>query len=102
MIRGTTPTIVLKIKNPDFDMTTLSFAHITIENAGGKNKKVFTNTVIDAEEKTVSLDLSQEDTLAYEVGPINVQMKGKTTSDKVVSHKPITTTLSRILEEGII
>ena len=102
MIRGTTPIIKIKIKNPDFDMSTIDFAHISIENAGGKNNKVFEDTVIDTEEKTISYHLTQEDTLGFEVGPLSVQMKGKLLDGNIISHDPIITTMKKIQEETIL
>lgn len=39
--RGTTPTIILRITNKDFDMSSIDVCHITIQNDNGKNKKTF-------------------------------------------------------------
>lgn len=102
MRRGTTPIIKLRIKNPDFDMSTIDFVHISIENAGGKNNKIFTNTIIDTEEKTISYHLTQEDTLGFEIGPLSIQFKGKLLDGNIISHEPIITTMKKIQEEAIL
>ena len=103
IFRGTTPTIILRIKNKNFDMDTIDVCHVTIQNDTGKNKKVFENPNIDVEEKTISVPLSQRDTLDYQYGNINIQMKIKLKeSGTVISHKILTTTMDKILEEEII
>lgn len=100
--RGTTPTIVIHIKNPDMDLNTFDVCHITIANVGGFNKKVFENPEINNEEKTLSIDLSQEDTLAYESGNIEIQVKVKLNTGKVIASEIVITTMKRILEEAVL
>lgn len=103
IFRGTTPTIILRIKNENFDMDTIDVCHVTIQNDNGKNKKVFENPNIDVEQKTISVPLSQRDTLDYQYGNIDIQMKIKLKdSGTVISHKILTTTMDKILEEEII
>lgn len=98
--RSTTPTIVLKVKDNSFDMSTISVCHVTIENDSGRNKKIFEDPVINIEERTISIDLSIEDTEAFETGLIDIQVKIKLTNDKVIASKIVNTTMERILEEG--
>lgn len=103
VFRGTTPTIILRIKNENFDMDAIDVCHVTIQNDNGKNKKVFENPNIDVTEKTISVPLSQRDTLDYQYGNINIQMKIKLKeSGTVISHKILTTTMDKILEEEIL
>lgn len=102
MIRSTTPTIVLKIKDQAFDMTSIDICHVTIENDSGRNKKTFIvdSERIDAESKTISVDLTWEDTEAFEEGVIDIQLKIKLTNNRVIASKIVNTTMDRILEEG--
>lgn len=102
IFRGTTPTIILKIKNEDFDMTTISECYLTIQNKSGRNKKDFDNYTVDIENKLLYFALTQEDTLAYESGYIEVQLRIKLVNDKVITHDIITTTIGKILKEGAI
>ena len=102
IFRGTTPTIVLKVTNEDFDMTLIDVCHVTIQNDTGRNKKVFEDPVIDTEEKTISVELCQEDTLEYEEGGIEIQVRIKLDDGRVIANKPIKTTMNKILEEGIL
>ena len=100
--RGTTPTIILKIDNDDFDMTDIVVCHVTIQNDNGRNKKVFDNPTIDVENKTISIELTQQDTLAYETGNINLQIKVKLQGGRVVASPILVTPMNKILEEAII
>lgn len=100
--RGTTPTIILKIKNDDFDMTAIEICHVTIVNESGRNKKVYDNPTIDVVNKTISIELSQQDTLNYETGNIQLQTKIKLDSGRVIASRIITTSMNKILEEQIL
>ena len=100
--RGTTPTIILRITNKDFDMSSIDVCHITIQNDNGKNKKIFEHPTIDVEAKTISQELTQQQTLDYDYGNINVQVKIKLNNGRVITHPIITATMQRILEEAII
>lgn len=100
--RGTTPTIKLRVKNKDFDMTAIDVCHVTIQNANGKNQKIFENPDIDTDLKIISVELSQQDTLDYEYGNINIQLRIKLNNGHVITHPIITTTMNRILEEAIL
>ena len=102
LYRGTTPTIILKIKNDDFDMSTIEICHVTIVNESGRNKKIYDNPTINTEEKTISIELSQQDTLNYETGNIQLQTKIKLNSGRVIASRIITTSMNKILEENIL
>ena len=103
VFRGTTPIIRLHIKNKNFDMETIDVCHVTIQNDNGKNKKVFQNPEIDVENKMINVALSQQDTLDYEYGKINIQPKIKLKkSGSVITCPIITTTMDQILEETIL
>lgn len=99
--RSTTPSIILHIKDPDFDMSTITVCHVTMVNDSGRNKKTFDipSENIDAEEKTITLELTQSESAAFEAGLINLQLKIKTNDDKVLASKIISTTIHEILEE---
>ena len=56
----------------------------------------------DVENKTISIELSQQDTLNYETGNILLQTKIKLDSGRVIASRIITTSMNRILEEGIL
>ena len=100
--RGTTPTIVLKVTNEDFDMSSIMECHMTIQQSTGKNKKIFDHPTLDNEEKTISQGLSQQDTLDFDYGNINIQVKMKLKNGRVIASRIITTQMNRILEETVL
>ena len=102
IFRGTTPTLILRIKNADFDMDTIDICHVTIQNDNGRNKKTFENPIINKIERTILVELTQQDTLDYTYGKINVQAKIKLTTGRVISHNIATITMKEILEETIL
>lgn len=102
LYRGTTPTIILRITNEDFDMNDIDVCHVTIETDCGKNQKIFEDPTIDIEAKTISVTLTQQETLSYKYGKICIQAKMKLKSGTVIASKIITTTMNRSLEEQIL
>ena len=103
LYRGSTPIIALKVKDPDFDMTKIGVCHVTMVNDSGRNKKVFEDPAIDIEERTIVVDLSQEDTLAFEKGNIELQARVKLLdTDRVIVSPIILTTMKDILEGDVI
>ena len=100
--RYTTPTVILKVNDQDFDMTQISLCHVTLENDSGRNKKTFTDCQIDDEFKTISFTMSQEDTASFEIGTLLLQVRLKLLNGSVLASPIIRTTMSKILEEEIL
>ena len=108
MIRGTTPTLRFKIKTSEgYDLHTIEECHITLENkpkdkkSSGTNKKVFDSPNFDYENNIISIELSQEDTLAFKEGDIEIQIKAKFNSGRIVATPIMITTMKKILEEEL-
>lgn len=103
MIRGTTPTLTFKI-NTDLDFSLIEKAEITFRSVNGMKEKTWdeSDLGIDPEEKTMTLTLSQDDTLYFNVGEIDIQLRIKLNNDMVYASKIVTSTLDRILKEGVI
>ena len=99
--QGTTPTLLFNIKPTTFDVSTLDLAHITLKNIKGGKQKTF-DAIIDVEERTLAVNLTQEDTLGFDVGKIKVQGKFLLNNGKVISSKEIVTTINEILERTIL
>lgn len=102
MYRSTTPTVILHIKNEDFDMNQIEICHVAIESENGRIRKVYENPEINVEEKTLTFTMTQEDTLNFMVGNIKVQTKMKLIGGAVVASKIITTKMNEILEEEVL
>lgn len=100
--RGTTPAVVIKINDSDFDMDQIDICRVTIENESGRNKKVFSDCSFDNINKTITFVMSQEDTLAYETGYLLLQVRIKTTNGSVVASPILRLTLGQILDEEIL
>ena len=73
--RGTTPTILINIKN-DIDMTTIHQVWIYISQQNKvKVDKEISDVDIDTEKRQISLRLEQEDTLALKSGDAFFQIR---------------------------
>ena len=101
MYRSTTPTLILKIKNENFDMETIDVCHISIESESKQSELLITTPQIDKENKQITATLTQEQTLAFGVGGIKVQLKIKLKNGIVVPSVIVKTTMKEILEEAI-
>ena len=105
IIRGTTPTVTIHV-NSNIDMTQIAELWITFRTKPGvpQKEKTFTldSTSIDPVEKTVTLVLSQEDTLAFAESAINVQMRVRMNDDMAYASSIIETSIGKILKDGVI
>lgn len=99
MYRSTTPTVILHIKNEDFDMNQIEVCHVAIESENGRIRKIYENPDIDVENKTLTFTMTQEDTLNFYVGIIKLQVKVKIVGGAVITSKIIVTKMNEILEE---
>lgn len=70
--RGTTPTFQLKITNDDVDLTQASNVYVSFTQLGLKLEKSGDDIVVAA--KQVDVYLSQEETLQFEEGTVEVQI----------------------------
>ena len=77
LYRGTTPSIVLHINNTGFNLSEITVCHVIVCNDSGRNKKIFTDCVIDDQAKTVTVNLTHDDTIQFEKGYLLVQMRAK-------------------------
>ena len=100
--RTTTPVLIFKIKNDDFDMSSILICHITLENKNGLNSLTLDNPVIDTENKTVKVRLTQDQTAMFSIGLVRIQMKIKLKNDDVISTKVIEGDIMEILEEELL
>ena len=103
MIRGTTPTLTFKIKT-DLDFDEVSKFEITFKSVSGTKERTWdeNNLGIDPVEKQLTLTLSQEETLYFNVGEIDIQLRVKLNNDMVYASNVVTSTLDKILREGVI
>lgn len=102
LCRGTTPVVTIQIEDEDYDMTQIDECHVAIQNNSGRNLKIFTDCDLDDVNKTISFMLSQEDTLNYEKGYIDLQVRVRYKDGTADASDIFTGTMKQILEEGVI
>lgn len=106
IIRGTTPTLTFHVKNEQLDLNEVAEIWVTFKTKAGVRPKEKTfdinDVVIDAEEKTIELFLTQEDTLFFSDAAILVQLRVRFDSDLVYASNIMDVTIGQILKEGVI
>lgn len=99
MRRGTTPTLKIKVKG--IDVTQLKSAYITIRQ--GRKELTKTNDDIEIQDgNIISVLLSQEDTLKFLGGHIDIQLRAVTCNEVAVASDIKRVPIGRILKEGVI
>lgn len=106
IIRGTTPTVVFKVKT-ELDLSEIVELWITFKpKTGDPRQRDMTYTLedvtIDPLLKTISLFMSQEDTLAFNEKPYNVQVRLRTQDDSAYASSIIEEPIGKILKDGVI
>ena len=100
MRRGTTPTLVLTVSN--FDLTTAKSLYVTIAQFGNKLTKKSGDSSLKVEADTVSIWLTQEETLSFKSGSAEIQLRGISEGGEAfateIAHIPV----ESILLEGVI
>lgn len=106
IIRGTTPTLTFNVKNEQMDLANIAEVWITFKTKAGVKpvEKTYdiNDVTIDAAEKTITLSLSQEDTLAFANSNMLVQVRLRMNDDMAFASSIIETTIGHILKEGVI
>lgn len=100
MIRGTTPTLKLKLNG--IETSRLASVYVTIKQ-GEKEVTKTNDDGITAESKSVlSAPLTQEDTLTFDQGYVYIQLRAMTTDDLSIASKTRLVLMDDILKEGVI
>lgn len=82
--KGSTPTIICDFEDEDLNFSDIVRARIVMENDDKRNHKIFNNPTINRENKTISVELSQQDTLSFDYGNLSLQAKIKLQNERVV------------------
>jgi len=99
MYRSTTPTLILNVKNEDFDLNTIDICHVTIESENKLHKLCYTDPIVDVERKQIRITMTQNETAMFDEGKVKIQVKAKLDSGAVIPSKMILTNIKEILEE---
>lgn len=103
LIRGTTPTIVMNVKSDiDLTMVTNLWVYISQQNKV-KVDKGLADVTIDAENKTITLILSQEDTLALKADTDTLfQIRLLLSNDTACATLASKVTVKQVYKQGVI
>jgi len=102
LMRISTPTIKYFIDDENFDMSRVAKSRMIISNIGGYRRIIRENPTIDIENKSFSTILTQEETKAFKVGPIEIQVHIKLDNNSVLWTEIVKTDIGRVLEENTI
>lgn len=106
MIRGTTQTLTFNI---GIDTKEISQIWLTFSHFDNNDSEIFTKTIEDVilEDKKISINLSQEDTLKlnpYNMRdiPIYIQLRALLKDNSAVASNIIQDTVTHLLKDGVI
>lgn len=103
MYRGTTPTEVYKINNADVDLSECKQIWVTIVDWSTKEFTWDINRLtIDAGERTISLTLTQEETLAFTPGGAYAQLRFLYNDNSAFASKRIGFKIEDVKKGGVI
>ena len=98
MRRGTTPTITY---NVDVDLTSAVELYVTLKEGG---LVVIEKSIDDIEvtDKTITITLSQEETLKLDPGQVLMQIRAKMPDGSALASNIMTGDVEQILKNGVI
>ncbi len=98
--QGTTPNIVITIKN-DMDLTTIKEVWVYISQQNKvKVDKLLPDVTIDAENKTISVRLEQDDTLALKEGEAFFQIRMLLNDDTALATAATKIGIVKVYKDG--
>lgn len=100
MIRGTTPTLEIKITG--IEVSELESIYVTLSQHKNQVTKSAEDITIDEIANKLYVPLSQEDTLVLQRGYVYVQMRAVTKDGQAVASEIVMKTMEEILKEGVI
>ena len=105
IIRGTTPSITFHITS-DIDLTKLTEIWFTVADGQTTAERTFklseNEIAVDNEEKTLAIQLSQEDTLSFRSKMVQAQIRAKDDGNLTYATEIIDVALADILKGGVI
>lgn len=100
MIRGTTPTLKLKLNG--IETSRLASVYVTIKQGEKEVTKTNDDGIVAESESVLSVPLAQEDTLTFSQGYVYIQLRAMTTDDLAIASKTRLVLMDDILKEGVI
>lgn len=101
MFRGTTPTLTFNVFT-SLDLNDIDTCLVTIQSKSGMKERTFEDVDINVEDKKISITLTQEDTLYFDKGDIEIQIKLKMKNGYVYASSIIESKMEKILNEEVL
>lgn len=102
MYRGTTPLVVFTVNSPTLDLAEMKQIWVTFKSVLYEKTYELDNLAINVEEKTVTVQMAQEDTLAFRSGTIKTQIRFLDNNDIAYASNIKEVQLNDVLKEGVI
>lgn len=103
MYKGTTPTIRWNIKNSDLDFEDISEIWMTFKDSSNYIvNKTLSDINLNDEDRTISYEFTQEETLKFKIGIIETQLRILLSGGQVFATSIKEFTMDKILKGGII
>lgn len=103
MYRGTTPNLQIKIRS-QLDLNDVKQCWATIKSSVNSKEITYdlNNMALDPDEATLSIRMSQEDTLKFGNGELNIQVRLLMDDDLAYASNIKNITMNQILKDGVI
>lgn len=101
MYRGTTPTLYLEL-DTELDLTNVIEMWVTLKSPTVEVTKTLNEVVFDSETNTITVTLSQDETLAFYKGVAEVQVRIRTSENLAYATDIAKVEVGKILKEGVI
>lgn len=102
LTRGTTPTITINVKNDiDLSLVTSIWVYISQKNKVLVDKEL-TDVTIDAQHKTITVRLEQEDTLKLKAGDALFQLRMLMSDTTALATTAQKITIIEVYKDGVI
>lgn len=101
MYRGTTPAFSFKL-NTDIDFDQIEVIYITFRSQLHELSFSKDDCTLDNETKTISVRFTQEQTLKFSPGTVNVQIRLRVGKDRAYATPVKSIDISQILKDGVI
>lgn len=98
--RGTNPTFIVKVKG--IAVTDLQTLWLTLKQGSVEITKYLDDVTLDEEANKIEVHLSQEDTLAFSKGNVDIQVRALTKEGQAIGTNIKTKPIGAILKDGVI
>lgn len=101
MFRGTTPTVRYKIK-PGIDLNEVEALYFTFKSISHEMTKEIDEVEIDPDERYISYTFTQEETLAFNAGPVDIQLRIRLNNGSTMVTKVARRSFNAILDDRVL